>query len=413
MVPPQRIGLNENDPPRTGEGRAGGGWRACVLHGEGGSGPVRAYDRRPPEPDRPIGFRVERQRQVDGLARKRTEIDRSAFPAVHRRQRLLEHGFVCRAGPAHTHTKRQRAIFDHPERQVEPRAGPERGVERQRLGRPGHERFLVDLPEPLPADAGRNAREMLLTEDDADRFDLEVGSSLVRRHHDHMADAGRRDRRGAGQRVGLQLVSGHDRRLDPEGGSGEPRGQLGQVHLIAGLAGHLDPAAGRYAQANLDRVELVRRVEPVCALDAQHRCAARCPPDQTAVADGEVSDTRTRLEPTSLGKRLRIRRRPRRTATRSAGDSGSPRPHQIPHRAETDRRGGSRPVPAPHRIRWSAPTPSRPTDAARAAVDDPGPWFPRNGKPTVSEACLAAVEDPAVRSRAYRRRTGRSSAPSP
>ena len=299
-----------------------GGRVSCTA--KGGSSPVRAYDRRPPEPDRPIGFRVERQRHTDGLARKRTEIDRSAFPAVHRRQRLLEHGFrlQSRSG-AHPHETSARRLRSS--RATGRATGASRAWRRTTASPATGPQAFPGRPPRAPASRCRTGmlarcslRKMTRTDSISKSAPASfVGTTITWRMLDAATGV------GAGQRVGLQLVSGHDRRLDPEGGGGELQGQLGQVSPPR-RAGWPPGGGCRQIRAGepRSRGSSSGASRPVCALDAQHRCAARCPPDQTAVADREVRDTRTPPRTHQSRQTAPHPASTRRTATRSAGGLG-------------------------------------------------------------------------------------------
>ena len=112
------------------------------------------HDGRAPEPERAFLLRRQGQGQRHLPSCEAIEIDAHALPPVRRRHRpLRDHHLLVRA-VLDADLEGNGPRLERPDRQLHARTRGKRDVEPQRIGRAGHERLSVDLPqpgEPMPA----------------------------------------------------------------------------------------------------------------------------------------------------------------------------------------------------------------------------------------------------------------------
>ena len=249
-------------------------------------------DRCAPIAEHPGVLTAQRQGERDRATGVAIQVETHAFPAAGGRHRALHQ--PCLVGVDH---ERHRTVLDGAVADLEPRAVGHREVERDYFRRTRHDRFAIDLTQPLPARTGRDRPEVLFDRGDADRFDLEVGIGGIGRFDQQPPCARhRKAARYVGQDVGIELVTGGELRLERRGVTTEVRQHVVLAvfredgrHIVGPVGSHPEGCAGRDLEADLDGVDKGVVAQRLRELGHHHRLVAGCS-RKHAFANLEVVD---------------------------------------------------------------------------------------------------------------------------
>ena len=320
VIPPQRVRPDDDHtlgrvlahraPPVADDGRPPEAERG------GRRGGVRARCRR-------VGGQA--QRQGDLPSGKRRQVDARLLPPMGARDGALEkkrgRGLPELGGLTEdrAHAKRHGAVLDGSDVEIQPRVGAEAEREPHDLGRARDEGLTVDLGEPLPAHARRDALQIIFAQHHADGFDDERRPGCVRRaDHDVTQRAC-----GPGQCRDDLDRAGVVSRMDTRRFAPRPRFRfldlLFQVEPL-GVAGksQRDGGAGRDLELQHDRMNRVRAPRHLGPIQVDDGGVGGRPPHELPVDDAQVGHARARLptregqESSAAGLRCRDRRRDRR-----------------------------------------------------------------------------------------------------